>query len=252
MEMQHQDVLVNVFFQEIMLKVTLPSVLIAFSLTACGGGGGSDNTTLPPTQSPGTSQTLSSVPQVIEMYGDSTIRGLQCFDCNGATVATPAPLAFEQAVPASPKQTVRNLGVDNQTACDLANNNWAGTMATSDATVVIVNHGINDSRSDVGESIADYKTCLTGIARTAKSAGKRIIFETPNPVANDTIDDYVAAMKEVANQEGLSVIDQYAKLMQDLAGGDVRTLMPDGTHPSQEIYIRKGQYAASVYVTLPL
>lgn len=239
-----------------MLKPTIfPSLLLVWMLTACGGGG-SSNPTSPvsaPLQ-PATVQTLSSVPQVIEIYGDSTIWGWETNTTGEIPVAIPAPTAFAQALPTSPLQTVRNKGVSGQTACQLLNADWAGAMATSNATVVIVNHGINDSRADSGEDITNYKSCLTQIARTATLAGKRVIFETPNPVDNVTIGGYVIAMREVAAQERLDVIDQYDELMRYMSVNkvDLVSVCPDGLHPTQDIYIRKGQYAARVYVTLPL
>jgi lysophospholipase L1-like esterase len=236
---------------EAILKFAMfPAALFAVLLSACGGGSGGGSSQAGQ-QPPPSGRTLASQPQVVAYYGDSTVRGYE--SGTGAQVATPAPTAFAQALPASPTQTVRNLGADGQTACQLLNADWAGQMATSDATVVILNHGINDSREDVGEDIETYKSCLTQIARVAGAAGKRVIFETPNPVDNSRIGDYVTAMKQVAGQERLSLIDQYAELTRYLNGRDLREfLCPDGTHPSQEIYIRKGQYAAQVYLSLPL
>jgi lysophospholipase L1-like esterase len=193
---------------------------------------------------------LASEPQTIEYYGDSTIRGYE--SGTGAQVATPAPLAFAQALPSSPSHTVINKGVDNQTACELLNADWAGIMSASSATVVILNHGINDSRPNIGEDIPAYQSCLVQIARTAKNAGKYVIFETPNPVNIDRIGDYVVAMKEVAAQEKVSVIDQYQYLTTYLNGASLYTICPDGLHPTQDIYILKGRNAAQVFVGLPL
>ncbi len=252
------------FSQENGLKrITYPSLfLLVLALSACGGGGSDSSpesnpsanaaasgtppgTTAPPANN--TPPTLSSVAQVIEYYGDSTIRGYE--SNTGAQVATSAPEAFAAALPSSPSQQVFNLGVDGQTACQLFNDtDWANRMAASTATVIILNHGINDAVT--GANLSSYRTCLTGLARTAKNEGKRVIFETPNPVDNGGLENYVTAMKAVATQENLPVIDQYGNLMQ--SGRSVRDLCPDGTHPSQAVYIEKGQYAASVYADIPL
>lgn len=245
-----------------MKRITYPSLfLLVLALSACGGGSGSPSEpnlsanapasgtppgdTTPPDNS--TPPTLSSVAQIIEYYGDSTIRGYE--SNTGAQVATPAPEAFAAALPSTPRQQVFNLGVDGQTACQLFNDtDWAGRMAASTATVIILNHGINDAATRT--NLSGYRTCLTGLARTAKNEGKRVIFETPNPIDSDGLENYVDAMKAVAVQESLPVIDQYENLMQ--SGRPVRDMCPDGTHPSDAVYIEKGQYAASVYVGIPL
>jgi hypothetical protein len=251
-------------------QITYPSFFVlALALSACGGGGGSptepavsatspssgtSGDTTPPSTSPGTSPpstntppTLSSVTQIVEYYGDSTIRGYK--SGTGAQVQISAPQAFANALPSSPRQQVFNLGVDGQTACQLYNGtDWAERMAASTATVVIFNHGINDAVTGVG--LSNYRSCLTGLARVAREEGKRVIFETPNPIDSSGLEDYVAAMKAVADNEAIPVIDQYENLM--ASGRPIRDIVPDGTHPADEVYIEKGQYAASVYSRIPL
>ncbi|WP_245549173.1 SGNH/GDSL hydrolase family protein [Noviherbaspirillum massiliense] len=241
-----------------MKQFTFPSLLaLTVILAACGGGGGSSDSNTSTNSSGGTTSNpqptkLVDAPQVIEYYGDSTIWGYESF--TGNRVATPAPDAFAQALPSN--QQVRNLGVSGQTACQLLNadGGWDAKMSASQATVVILNHGINDFGSEVGEDIPTYKNCLRTLASIAKTKGKRVIFETPNPVDRDGLQNYVAAMKEVAAESSpaLSVIDQFSRLNQFLLDGsrNIRDMCPDGTHPSQAVYVEKGQYAAQVYKTL--
>jgi lysophospholipase L1-like esterase len=256
--------IIKLFPEDGLKRITYPSLfLLALTLSACGGGGSdspaasdppsnpppsnaSPGTTTPPPSNPAP-QTLSSVAQIVDYYGDSTIRGYQ--SGTGAQVAKSAPQAFAEALSSSPAQQVNNLGVDGQTACQLFNGtDWAGTMASSNATVVILNHGINDATT--GLPLSDYRSCLTDLARAAKSAGKRVIFETPNPIDSGGLENYVSAMKAVATQENLPIIDQYENLIQ--SGRPIREICPDGTHPSDAVYIEKGRYAASVYVRIPL
>src|SRR5262245_18246844 len=103
---------------EIMLmKRTSPEASMSiFLLTACGGGGGgstggggTDNGTGTGTGVPATR--LASTPQVIDYYGDSTIRGYAPF--TGAQVSPTAPDEFRSTLASSGAagQTVRNLGV---------------------------------------------------------------------------------------------------------------------------------------------
>jgi len=94
---------------------------------------------------------------------------------------------------------------------------------------------------------------MHSLAQTAKQYGKQMIFETPNPTRDSGpggLDTMVAAMKEVASQEGVPVIDQYQYLTNYLNGASPYSICPDGLHPTDAVYIMKGQYAASVFTTL--
>jgi lysophospholipase L1-like esterase len=253
-----------IFMEEILKKLIYPAVIsFALSLAACGGGGGGDSSNGSGTpnggqaggqpQAPNT-QKLASTSQVIDYYGDSTIWGWQT-QSNGTQVAVPAPAAFAAALPATPAHTVNNLGVNGQTACELLEgvngfDDWATRMdAATATTVVILNHGINDAVSANSVSVDQYSTCLTGLAQAAKAENKRVIFETPNPISDARLGPYVEAMRAVAAQEGLSVIDQYDYLTQQY-GQDASVIAPDGLHPTDEIYRAKGAYAASEFLKL--
>jgi lysophospholipase L1-like esterase len=149
---------------------------------------------------------------------------------------------------------VRNKGVSGTTACDLRDgsaaqpDNWSTQMASSDANVVIINHGINDLTKN--GNVETYRTCLRDLVTTAKARGKRVVLETPNPItAEPGLDSFVQAMKTVADQNGVRVIDQYGYLLSQYS--DASQITPDGLHPTDQVYIQKGRYAASVYVTLP-
>lgn len=223
-----------------------------FGLTACGGGGsgtgsggGTGNagggTQLPTVK-------LNDSAQIIEYHGDSTVWGWQS-NTNAVRVATPAPSAFAAELPAY--HTVRNLGVNGATACDLLDGYgyaqpWAAHMADSDATVVIINHAINDAvHEERRYSPSEYRRCLTRLVDIAKDEGKIVILETPNPIEDDggaAIGDFVAEMRTIATQEGVNLIDQYDHLQQQPWVDMVIT--PDGLHPTQEIYIEKGRFAA--------
>jgi hypothetical protein len=57
-------------------------------------------------------------------------------------------------------------------------------------------------------------------------------------------------MRNVAAQENVKVIDEYRYLSDYLAGADVRTICPDGTHPTDAVYAMKGEYAARVFAAM--
>jgi lysophospholipase L1-like esterase len=198
--------------------------------------------------------TPSKVAQIIEYYGDSTIWGYK--SKVGSQVAKPAPAVFAEALVASANYDVRNEGVSGTTACDLLNGTdgkhpaWSTQMASSKAKYVLINFAINDQwKHDPGT----YKSCLRSLAQTAKQHGKQMIFETPNPTRDSGrtgLDVYVNAMKEVASQEQVPVIDQYKYLTDYLYGQSAYAICPDGLHPSDDVYIMKGEYAASVFASL--
>lgn len=195
-----------------------------------------------------------SAPQLIEYYGDSTVWGYRTN--SGGQVAKPAPVAFAESLPNPSAYIVRNEGVSGTTACDLLNGTdgrhqpWSNQMAASSATYVFVNFAINDQWK---HDLDTYKSCLQSLARTAKQYGKQMVFETPNPTRDSGsggLDVYVNGMKEVAAQENVPVIDQYKYLSEYLNGQSPYIICPDGLHPTEMVYVMKGQYAAQAFANL--
>lgn len=188
---------------------------------------------------------------IIEYYGDSTVWGYATQ--TGGRVAKPAPAVFAEALPGPGKYDVRNEGVNGSTACELLNGTdgthapWREHMAASRARYVLVNFAINDQWK---HDVDSYAGCLRALARIARAHGKQMIFETPNPTRDsgpDSLDVYVNAMRLVAAQEGVPVIDQYKYLTELLNGQSPTTLCPDGLHPSERVYVLKGRFAAKMF-----
>ncbi|MDQ9169237.1 SGNH/GDSL hydrolase family protein [Oxalobacteraceae bacterium R-40] len=259
-------------------KRAISALVITIILSACGGGGGGNSEPGAGTQTdalasktgkPAKGSSASPVDRpsseipaeqtdrneplqalTIDYYGDSTIWGYE--SGTGARVATPAPAAFAAALPTPSRHTVRNEGVNSTDACQLLNGQdgqhpaWDTQMASSNADIVIINHAINDQWR---MSVDQYKSCLTSLAVKAKAHGKKIVFETPNPTLND-MSAYMNAMKAVAAQQGVPVIDQYSYLLNYLDGKSPYTICPDGLHPTDEVYVLKGKYAAKVFASL--
>lgn len=241
----------------------LLTMVLASALTACGGGS-SSGTSSPTAATPTGNGTIltstaspSSVNQIIDYYGDSTVWGFSSGTA-GTQVAVLPTDTFRSLLPAQARYIVRNQGVSRTTACQLLNGTdgrhpaWTEEMANSDAKFVFINHAINDQRDDIGESVANYRNCLTSLVRGARQRGKIVILETPNPTdqTNAGLDEYVNGMRAVAAAEGVPVIDQYQYLLGVLGGRDVRTLMPDGIHPSDETYALKGRFAATEFLKM--
>jgi lysophospholipase L1-like esterase len=269
------------FKEEILKKLIYPAIILsALTLAACGGGsgpgggsgsgGGSGGDNQSGGQPSGSgSQKLASTVQVIDYYGDSTIWGWDG-ESGGqqARVQTPAPQVFDSAL-ANPAHTVNHegLGQNGQTACQLLRGpdgnpqdapnpnptqgkDWATLMQESNATVVILNHGINDfNGADTASRTTpdEYGNCLRELARIARDAQKFVIFETPNPISTPGLENYVQTMRNVASQLSIPVVDQHDYLTKLLAGNDAGTLMPDGLHPNQSTYRLKGEFAADEF-----
>lgn len=192
---------------------------------------------------------------LIEYYGDSTVWGYAS-GSDGGRVSRPAPQVFAELLAQRIRVDVRNHGVSGSTACSLLDGtdgkhpSWEEQMAASRAQYVILNYAINDQWK---HDVTTYGTCLRRLAQLARKRGKQVVFETPNPTRDSGaggLDAYVEAMKEVARQEGIPVIDQYGFLTKLLQGRDPHVLAPDGLHPSDAVYALKGKFAAQAFVRL--
>src|SRR5690606_21796421 len=134
-------------------------------------------------------------------------------------VASRPPEVFQAALPAY--HQVQNMGRNGTTACDMLRGEggytveppqpaWREHMSNSDATVVIINHGINELRGGGDPNVGAYRECLSDWIDSAREADKVVIRETPNPVSDTRIELIVRAMREVAEEKNVDLIDQYA------------------------------------------
>lgn len=226
----------------------MKNLLIALScavLTACGGGGSSEPPAAPPPPPP------SYKVVIVDAFGDSTMLGVG---------TSTAPTATAQAVlvrDVNPLTQVRNEAVSGTRSGQLLlgtdgrHQPWAMTMASSSAQIVVVNHGINDVVQ--GTTVEDYRRNLEELARGAKAAGKRMVFDTPNPgtpggsqsdrVPEDRLALFAQIMRDVAAQEGAVLCDQYKTITE--AGMNTLQYLPDGIHPSPALYEFKGKTLAA-------
>lgn len=276
-------------FPSISFNRVVSTLVLSIILSACGGGGGgtvsdsapttmampsqsftgSDEETAkdetatgnPPVSAPSEDTSIEQAARnnlgkptqalVIDYYGDSTIWGYE--SGTGERVTTPAPAAFAAALANPSRYTVRNEGVNRTDACQLLNGTdgrhpaWDTQMASSNANVVIINHAINHLGR---HSITDYQSCLKSLAVIAKKHNKKVVFETPNPIFYEGLSEWANAMKAVAVQQSVPVIDQYSYLIGYLNGQSPLTICPDELHPTADVYIMKGNYAAKIFAAL--
>jgi lysophospholipase L1-like esterase len=200
--------------------------LTCLLLAACGGGGGGG--------AGGQTGTLAATSQttllVIELYGNSTQKPHD--------IDKPASYYINL-----PGYTVSNRGLSGTTTRDLLNGYtgilpWTTQMRQSSAAVVITNHCLVDATL---LTLTEYKDNLRAIADAA--AGKRIFFETCNPTAVRPLAPvYAQAMRDVAAEKGIYVLDVELYLNGLLAGRPITTMMPDGDHPSAATHEIIGEF----------
>lgn len=109
---------------------------------------------------------------------------------------------------------------------------WAEEMATSNASGVIVNHGLNDDALTIDE----YRSNLTQLATQALLSGKWVILEQPNHMApgeqGARHEARIQAMREVAESLQVKFCDQPS------------VPLHDSLHPTDHGYFLKSKRLA--------
>ncbi|MCY1271597.1 GDSL-like Lipase/Acylhydrolase family protein [compost metagenome] len=124
------------------------------------------------------------------------------------------------------------------------------SISTADATIFAF--GINDALMKTAPE--SYRYHMYRLGEIARAHGKRVIFETPNPVAalranvpdwqRPWLDALVPLLSTVASSLGAPLVDQYSPYRdRDLA---LDPSFPDGIHPSQATAVEKAMRAADV------
>lgn len=187
---------------------------------------------------------------IIDYYGDSTVWGYK--SSVGTQVTTTVP---EQVQGAFPTYIVNNMGFNSVSAKEMCENSgdmtafgvggWEDLMSGRSASHVLFNFCLNDVYE--GRSVGDYTYYVNLMVTLAKQYGRKPIIVTPNPVGNANIAAHVQAMKDVATATGTAVIDVYAWALGYMASNAITqaAFTPDGTHPSDAMYIAIGNYVAS-------
>jgi lysophospholipase L1-like esterase len=132
----------------------------------------------------------------------------------------------------------------------------AAYLATSNASWVLENYGINDLRTETPDS---YRALLVQFIETVRATGKIPVLEEPNPLCHpatapqnieetdangQTMAAYVDVIDEVAAQYGIPLVRQYKPI---LALPNWCALISDGwAHPSPQLYQIKAANEAAV------
>jgi lysophospholipase L1-like esterase len=203
-------------------------------------------TTTPPP--PPTTPPPSTATVWVDYFGDSTAHG----DIGNTPyqVARPPSVVMDENLPSN--YNVRNEAVGGASVAELLAGRdgvhapWATTVARSNARYILMNYSINDSY-ETGTTTASYKASYAQVIDIARAAGKTVILQTTNPTNNSQKDvAFSTAMKEIAAQKNVPVIDVYAYLSQYMAANNLGPyqITNDGIHPNQATYILVGEYTA--------
>ena len=189
---------------------------VCLQIGGCGGGGDSA-APAQPQQQPAKPAAPSCYSRV-QLFGDST-------------VAQEAPY-WQSRWPS----TVISNAIGGTTSSQLRNGTDSLNMPwpnSVEAKLIVIGHGTNDGTSFYPATpIATYKDNLRAFAA---APGVRTIFMTPlpntDPARMDTIPAYAQAMRDVAKELGVSVIDREACWK---ARADWPTMLYDGTHATPD------------------
>ena len=196
-------------------------------------------------------------------FGDSTMYGYE----------VGAPLPTDQdpnAPPISLQRTIDNLygsGVGTvinaaisgtamfnmMRGYDIAPNELYETRiapggVAADADVVYCNHAINDCQSNL--SIDTFKRDWIEWVRITRKYGKVPVIVTPNfivPISGGDAREseqllmYVNAMRDVAKITSCDIVDNYYYAKKTARRVSESTLVPDGIHPSTDLYKQVGR-----------
>lgn len=180
------------------------AILLPLLLAACGGGGGG-------------ADPVCEAPR-IQLFGDSTLR-------------TAAPYWVERfGSRIENRARDRTSTTELLTGTDGLNKPWPQSV---NAPYYVVNFGLNDGWRRPGNDWATVAQYRANLERLASAPGARAIFQTPNPslLENRGMAPYARAMREVAAERGIPVIDVFA-CFKDQPNWEQR--LPDGTHPDEQ------------------
>lgn len=173
---------------------------------------------------------------VIAAYGESTMTGW------GLPSGQDIPTFLQRLLPHT---CIVNEGVPATTARQLLTGSdgkhtqpWRRQMQESPASIIVLNRGINEPYNR--ETPTDFKQALQELAITALHAGKAAVLQTPSPTITGTsldrgVEASARVVREIAQELQLPMSDAH-RLVQRLLSEKEGTSIPDGVHPTAEIY----------------
>lgn len=127
----------------------------------------------------------------------------------------------------------------------------AQSGSSSASSIIYCNHCINNVQSEY--SVDEFKKDYVDFVRICRKYGKVPVIVTPNPIVpifgGDAIEtrvqeSYVNAMRDVAKITGCDIVDNYYYARQTANRFPLTVLVPDGIHPSSNLYLQNGRNLA--------
>jgi len=196
----------------------------------------------------------------IACTGDSTMYG---YLVGGSTAQTQdpnnPPLSLKRTlshVYGGYTGTVINAAVSGNNMDDLMKTvpSFESRVATGDlstASVIYCNHAINNCQSNL--SINEFKQNYFDFVSIVRRYGKVPVMVTPNPInplfggdkrESTQVDMYAQVMRDVAEQTGCDIVDNYYWTKQTALRYTETVIVPDGVHPSTDLYKQLGRNLA--------
>jgi len=196
-------------------------------------------------------------------YGNSALYGYKAFSPSPADqVAVPPPAAMQSLM--SQLQlpfTAFNRAISSTSLASMLDgtDGSGSTFAEKvnsggidhDANIIYCNHAINDARANV--DIDTYRQNLVEFIRLCRNNNIVPVLVTPNPnppTFTVTEEDsrrlvfFSDAMKSVAEEYAVDLVDQYLYFERSQAVESMVSMVPDGIHPSDNMYVLSGQNLA--------
>jgi lysophospholipase L1-like esterase len=215
------------------------TIIISTFLVVCGSGAPAIGSTQP--QQPNTETVLA--------YGDSTMYGL-----GGST--PPTTIINQNLLAAGLSDAVENLAVSGTQLHELLIGRDGRNLPLEQslqgkpaARYVLENFGINEAVRLLDLEV--YKSSVRLFIQAVRSAGKSPVIITPNPifVPNEAVmalfAENVQAARNVANEEGVPIIDVTAQF-QDATRAD----LVDELHPNSQFYKRIADFEAAELIKI--
>lgn len=199
----------------------------------------------------------------IDCRGDSTYYGYLA----GGTRASPTPIETLQAALRSYYNNTAavtvNSGVSGYGTTDVMAG-WAAAMAASSGDIILIGYGINDAQGATSPAITadQYAANLATLVSQVRAAGKLPVLETPLPVLAygalgtqvkaERVKQFAAAMRHVARQLGVPLLDTFSLFTDAISRGASPLLITsDGIHLTQAGYNLRGYWLAQLFISAP-
>lgn len=123
--------------------------------------------------------------------------------------------------------------------------------SSAGSQVIYCNHCINNVQSEY--SLDEFKKDYVEFVRICRLHDKVPVIVTPNPIVpilggdaieTRVIETYVNAMRDVAKETGCDIVDNYAWAMKTASRVPLTEMVPDGIHPSSQLYLQNGRNLA--------